>query len=54
MIATREKAVDWAERVFEQRNPDVPFWGVLPLVDVLRGEPRFDAMIRQLAFPFEG
>ena len=48
-----EKAVDWAERAFEQRGPGVPLWGVLPLVDVLRGEPRFDAMIRELGFPFE-
>ena len=50
----QEKALDWAEHVFEQRNPNVPVFGVLPLVDGLRGEPRFDAIIRELAFPFEG
>ena len=49
-----EKAVDWAEQAFEQRDLNVPVWGVLPLADVLRGEPRFDAMIRELGFPFDG
>ena len=49
-----EKALDWAEQAFEQRDYNVPVFGVLPLVDVLRGEPRFDTMIRELGFPFEG
>ena len=48
-----DKAVDWAERAIEQRNPNVPFWGVDPLVDVLRDEPRFEAIIRELGFPFD-
>ena len=33
-----EKALDWAEQAFEQRDLNVPVFGVLPLVDVLRGE----------------
>ncbi len=49
-----EKALDWAEQAFQQRNPNVPPWGVDPSVDVLRGLPRFDAMIRELDFPFAG
>ena len=49
-----DKAVDWAEQAFQQRNPGVPFWGVDPLADVLRDEPRFEAIIRELGFPFDG
>ena len=49
-----DKAVDWAERAFELRSTDVPFWGVDPLADVLRDEPRFEAIIRELGFPFDG
>ena len=49
-----EKALDWAERAIEQRNPNVPFWGVSPLVDVLRDVPRFEAIVRELGFPFDG
>ena len=48
-----EKAVDWAEQAFEQRDYNVPFFGVLPLVDVLRGDSRFEAIIRELRFPFD-
>ena len=49
-----ERAMDWAEEAFEQRDLNVPVFGVLPLVDALRGEPRFDVMIRELGFPFNG
>ena len=49
-----EKALDWAEQAFEQRDPNLPVLGVHPLADVLRGEPRFDAIIRELGFPFDG
>ena len=43
-----ENAVDWAEQAFEQRENNVPMFAVLPLIDVSRGKPRFDALIREL------
>jgi len=42
------RALDWAERAWEERRGWLVYFGVNPLVDPLRGEPRFQALLGRL------
>jgi hypothetical protein len=44
------QALDWLEKGFEARDPNMPYIGVLPY-DSLRSEPRFQALLRQMNLP---
>jgi serine/threonine-protein kinase len=44
-IGDRERACDWFERAYEDRNGYLPPLLSTPTYDVLRGEPRFDALV---------
>jgi TolB-like protein/tRNA A-37 threonylcarbamoyl transferase component Bud32 len=46
----KERALDWLERSFEMRDPNVPYTTV-PFFDRLRREPRFQALARRLGLP---
>jgi tetratricopeptide (TPR) repeat protein len=50
-IGDRERACDWFERAYEDRNGYLPPLLSTPTYDVLRGEPRFDALVRRLRLP---
>ena len=39
-----EPALDWAERAYEERRGWLAYLDVNPLVDPLRGHPRFEAL----------
>ncbi|HYL55394.1 MAG TPA: protein kinase [Gemmatimonadales bacterium] len=43
-----ERALDWTERALEERRGWLAYLRVNPLLDPLRGQPRFDAMIEKL------
>ncbi|HEX6533617.1 MAG TPA: protein kinase [Gemmatimonadaceae bacterium] len=43
-----DRAVDLAERAYEERRGWIAYLGVNPMVDPLRGDPRFDALVRRL------
>jgi len=43
-----ERALDWTERALEERRGWLAYLRVNPLLDPLRGEPRFEAMIEKL------
>jgi serine/threonine-protein kinase len=43
-----EAAIDWCERAVEERRGWVAYLAVHPVVDPLRGRPRFEALIRKL------
>jgi tetratricopeptide (TPR) repeat protein len=47
----QDKAFEWLERAYRQHDSDLINlkWG--PLVDSLRGDPRFGAMLRKLKLP---
>ena len=49
-IGDREKALDWTERAIEERRGWVAYLRVHPIVDSLRGEPRFDALVKRMNF----
>ncbi|MHC4710565.1 MAG: protein kinase domain-containing protein [Planctomycetota bacterium] len=43
--------LDWLERAFELREPNLPYIGVVPLFDGLRTDPRFDDLLRRMNLP---
>ena len=45
------RALDYLERAFEARDPNLPYLSVDPIFDFMRGEPRFQALIRRLGLP---
>jgi serine/threonine-protein kinase len=48
-----ERALDWLETACRQREPSVTAIKVHPLYDPLRGEPRFQELLRTLGFDGE-
>jgi TolB-like protein/Tfp pilus assembly protein PilF/predicted Ser/Thr protein kinase len=49
----KEHALDWLERGYESRDPDLPILRYPPY-DLLRSEPRFQALFRRLGLEGEG
>ena len=47
-LGNLSKALDWAERAWEERRGWLVYFGVNPIVDPLRGEPRFQALLGRL------
>lgn len=47
----RAKALDWLDSAMRLRDPGLEFLKTDPLIDPLRDEPRFQAVIRELKFP---
>jgi tetratricopeptide (TPR) repeat protein len=46
-----QKAIDWLQRGVNIRDPGVESMKIDPFLDPLRGETRFQAMLRELKFP---
>jgi eukaryotic-like serine/threonine-protein kinase len=49
-LSEKEKALDWASRAVDERRGWAAYLRVHPIVDPLRGEPRFDALIQRMQF----
>jgi serine/threonine-protein kinase len=45
-----QRAIDWLEEAYEDRNPNLPYLG-LPLYDPLRSDPRFQDLARRMNLP---
>jgi serine/threonine-protein kinase len=43
-----DRAFEWLERAYEYRNPMLPTIGVQSLYDPLRGDPRFDTLLKKV------
>jgi serine/threonine-protein kinase len=41
-------ALDWTERAFEDRRGWLVYLGVNPVLDPMRGHPRFEALVRRM------
>jgi eukaryotic-like serine/threonine-protein kinase len=50
-LGEQQKALDWLEKAYEERDPYAPFWNVNPRLDPLRSEPRFQDILRRMNFP---
>jgi adenylate cyclase len=47
-LGDRAKALDWLERAYEEQDGACWFLKVDPVYDVLRSEPRFQALLRKV------
>jgi eukaryotic-like serine/threonine-protein kinase len=47
-LGNHSRALDWAERAFEERRGWLAYLTVNPLVDPLRGDPRFDSLVARM------
>ena len=47
----RAKALEWLEMAWRTRDPGLVYLKTDPLMDPLRQEPRFQAILRELTFP---
>ncbi len=50
-LGDNEKAIDWAERTYDQRRGWMAYLNVHPILDPLRGEARFRALVRKMGLP---
>jgi hypothetical protein len=48
MAGDRAPALDWLEKANADRDPNMPFIGCNPVFDVVRAEPRFQALLRAM------
>jgi adenylate cyclase len=46
-----ERALEWLERAFQVRDPGMPYLGVHPIWDRLRGDPRYRDLLRRMNLP---
>ncbi|MGH9795698.1 MAG: protein kinase domain-containing protein [Candidatus Acidiferrales bacterium] len=46
-----DRALDWMEQAYQERNWQLTFIGVEPLFDPLRSHPRFQALLKRMNFP---
>ena len=47
-LGDKEKALEYLNRSYQDRSEQLLYLGVEPLVDPLRGDPRFDALLKQV------
>jgi TolB-like protein/tetratricopeptide (TPR) repeat protein len=47
----RQRALEWLEKALQLRDPGMSYTKTDPLLDPLREEPRFQAVMRELKFP---
>ena len=46
-----DQSLDWLEKAFEARDPNIPYISVLPRFDSLRDDPRFQDLLRRMNLP---
>jgi len=46
-----EKAFNWLDRAFQQRDPGIPEFKSNPLMRSLRGDPRYVELLKKMRFP---
>jgi TolB-like protein/DNA-binding winged helix-turn-helix (wHTH) protein/cytochrome c-type biogenesis protein CcmH/NrfG len=49
-IGDREQTLVWLEKAFESHTRDLVYVNVEPAYDFLRGDPRFDAIVKRIGF----
>jgi tetratricopeptide (TPR) repeat protein len=46
-----DEALEWLEKAYQARDPNIPYLSVDPIFDHLRGDPRFQDLLRRLNLP---
>ena len=49
-LGERKQALDWLEKAYEERDPNMAFLKVLAVWDPLRSDPRFQDLLRRMNF----
>jgi TolB-like protein len=47
----KERALEWLERSYVARDNAMPYISIAPVYDVLRGDPRFQSLLRRMHLP---
>ncbi len=47
----KEETIEWLERGFEVRDPNMPYVGIFPCLDIVRDDPRFQELLRRMNLP---
>jgi len=47
----KERTLEWLEKSFEARDPNLPYVSAKPTYDSLRSDPRFQDLLRRMNFP---
>ena len=50
-LGEKQRALDWLEKGYEERDPDMVFMKVDPPLDPLSSDPRFQDLLRRMNFP---
>jgi hypothetical protein len=45
------RAIDWLEKAYDARDPNLPYSLADPVNDPLRSDPRFQALVRRMGLP---
>jgi len=53
-VGEKQRALDWLEKAYEERDPYMAFLNVRPGLDPLRSDPRFQDLPRRMNFPPKG
>ena len=51
MVGDNAGALDWLEKAYAEREPNMTYISCNPIYDPLRAEPRFQALLRQMNLP---
>jgi hypothetical protein len=50
-IGDRQRASDWAEQCFQQKDQGAALLAVEPMLDDIRADPRFQRVLREIHLP---
>jgi tetratricopeptide (TPR) repeat protein len=50
-LGDKEQAFQWLEKANDERNTELVFLKVDPRVDLLRGDPRFQELVKKVGIP---
>ena|ERR1700730_5332230 len=50
-LGDKEEAFQWLERANHERSTELTFLKIDPRLDPLRGDPRFQALLKKVGFP---
>jgi hypothetical protein len=50
-LADKEQTIFWLKRGYEERNEEMIYMKIEPVLDPIRSDPRFQELIRSVGFP---
>ena len=52
-LEDNEQALSWLQRAYDEHNTELTFLKVDPRLDPLRGDPRFQTLLKKVGFSHE-